>query len=949
MEIIKYACPIILFIFSILAIVFAVIILWSEERKDTENKLLIVFCFSSAIWSIGFGALILQTEAEWAYRCRVFGMIGTILYLITGQMLISYLSGIKKRWTNLFNGFAGLGIFVYFLTVERSQTIYQLDASGMTYSFKAGPANTIYTAYSLILAVIMFCISLYMCFSKVKRVRFFGKIFMVTVAAMLLGTILDTVLPLLGFRAIPGSTLTQFLGMVVAYIAIRANNRSKINIANMSEFIYYSLSMPVLVYNSGKRLQLANDAAAKFFEIDRNLISQKNISLGMLFDKGDDAVFEFEGNSRNIDSSCIQNQIYCNLAINKIQDRYNDVIGYIIIVTDLSERVKTLQRLEEAKQEAEAANHSKTAFLANMSHEIRTPMNAILGFSELILKKDISDTVREYASDIKTSCLNLLTVINDILDISKLDSGKAELSCGNYHTAFLLQEVYHIIDLQARKKGLYFEMNTDPRIPNELYGDMTRVRGILINLLNNAVKYTEHGSVVFNIRLLGMDEKTATLEYTVTDTGIGLEESAMRHLFDSFARFDTKRNTNIEGTGLGLSIVNGYVNLMGGTIKVDSIYGRGTTFTVTLNQDIVDASPLIFNKTTAGDINSLNGIEIEIQNTRVLVTDDNRINLKVIKNTLEHYGLTVETAASGAEAIQLCEKTQYDLIFMDQMMPGMDGIETMKRIRTLSTHYEVGAPGKIIVLTANAILGVRNELMEKGFDEYLSKPIQFQELERVLRQFIPESKFLSGERSVMGEKSVQVMSGEQQRRLSQEPSAASEKKEDVNKNLSEKNYLNVSGDIVKSMFKDGTKDVFIDSSKASDTMLILEDLLPQINVTAGLANCNEDATFYLDILRILYDDADQQLENLQKFWMQKDYPNFIVLIHSLKTQLLNIGYVLLAEDAKALELAGKENRFEYIEGYLDAFVSSYKELKKQLEAVFATIKIANNKSEQKIK
>lgn len=879
MEIIKYACPIILFIFSILAVVFAFIILSSEERKGKENKLLIAFCISSAIWSIGFGALIIQTDVEWAYRCRVFGMIGTIMYLITGQMLVSYLSGIRKKWTNLFDGFAALGVIVYFLTVERSQTIYQLDVSGMTYSFKSGPASTIYTVYSLILAVLMFGISLKMCFSETKRTRFFGKIFMITVAAMLLGTILDTVFPLMGISAIPGSTLTQFPGMVVVYVAIRANNRSKINIANMSEFIYYSLSMPVLVYNPDNRLQIANDAAAKFLNIDQNQISQQNIALETLFDIKEDSVFDFEGTSKNIDSSCISNQIYCNLAINKIQDRYNDIIGYIIIITDLSERVKTLQRLEEAKQEAESANRSKTAFLANMSHEIRTPMNAILGFSELILKKDTSDTVQEYASDIKTSCLNLLAVINDILDISKLDSGKAELSCNNYRTAFLLQEVYHIIDVQARTKGLHFEMNADPRIPNELYGDMTRVRGILINLLNNAVKYTEQGSVVFNIRLLGMDEKVATLEYSVTDTGIGLKESHMKHLFDSFARFDTDRNPNIEGTGLGLSIVNGYVNLMDGTIKVDSIYGRGTTFTVTLKQEIVDDSPLNFTKTTGSDSNTLNVGDMKIQNTRVLVADDNQINLKVIKNTLEYYGLIVETANSGTDAIRLCEKTQYDIVFMDQMMPGMDGIEAMRRIRTLSSHYESGGLGKIVVLTANAILGVRDELMKEGFDEYLSKPIQFQELDRVLKLLLPANKFMT------------------------------------------KNHVETT----------------VSVPKVQNLELILEDMLPQINVTAGLTNCSGDVKVYLDILHILHEDAEKQLSELLELWERKDYPNYIILIHGIKSQLLNVGYSLLAEDARTLEMAGKEKRFEYIEENQEAFVNSYRGLQKQLESVFAEI------------
>ncbi len=869
MEIIKYVCPIILLVFSVLAVFYAAIILMSEHRKGTENKLLVAFCISSAIWSIGFGALLLQTDAEWAYRCRVFGMIGTILYLITGQMLISYLSGIRKYWTNFFDGFACLGVVVYFLTVERSQTIYQLDRSGMTYSFKPGVANTIYTAYSLILAFLMFGIALHMCSSKVKRIRFFGKIFIIVDLIMLLGTVLDTVFPLMGIPAIPGSTMTQFLGVVVLYLAITANNRSKINIANMSEFIYYSLSVPVLVYDAKGHLQIANDEAAKFLAIDRNQMSQQNIRLGMHFDVDDKTVFDFEGMNDTTDCVCIHNDVFCNLAINKIQDRYEDVIGYIIIVTDLSERMKNLQHLEEAKQEAEAANRSKSAFLANMSHEIRTPMNAILGFSELALKKDDPDSVREYVQDIKNSCLNLLAVINDILDISKLDSGKAELSCSNYRSAALLQEIYHIIDIQAKKKGLSFEMNTDPSIPNELFGDKTRVRGILINILSNAVKYTEQGGVTFNVRMPAKDDNFATLEFSVTDTGIGLKKSSMEHLFDSFTRFDSQRNSNIEGTGLGLAIVNGYVKLMGGTIDVDSVYGQGSTFTVTLQQKIVDASPLSLTGSTIQDNNALNVDEIIIRDTHVLVTDDNHINLKVIKNTLEYYGLVVDTAASGAEAIQLCKQNSYDLIFMDQMMPVMDGIETMQRLR------ELGVSGKIIALTANAILGVREELMETGFDEYLSKPIQFRELDKILKRFVPAEK-------IQTQKEEECVQAESE--------------------------------------------------------LSLEEMLPQIDIALGLEHCLDDRDFYVDVLRILYDDADTQLADLQKMWKEKDYKNYIVQIHSLKTQLLNVGYTSLAEDARALEIAGKEERYGYIEDNQDAFVKSYTEFKMQLEVVFSSKK-----------
>ncbi len=740
MEFIKYICPLILFASSVLAYFLTILILWSPERKETENKLLAALCLGSGIWSMGFGALFLQTDPEIAYHCRAIGMIGTMLYLIIALILTCFLSKLPRNLSRFFYILASAGFFIYFLTVERSQTIYKLDTLGMTYSFKPGPANTIYTIYSVLVALSILGISIYMCFSPLKRIRHFGKLILLMDAIVLFGTILDTVLPLMGMAAIPGSTITQFWGMVVAFVAIRADKRSKINITNMSEFIYYSLSIPVLVYDSKYTLKLANDAAAKFFGIRQDTLSQAALTPETLFRTDADTLFGFTSNSHSIDTTCLSNDIYCNLSVNKIIDRYDDVIGYIVIVSDLSERMKNMQRLEEARKDAEAANRAKTAFLANMSHEIRTPMNAIMGFSELILKMDISGPVYEYVSDIRNSSRNLLAIINDILDISKLDSGKTELFCTEYQTRNLLQDVYLIIDVQAQKKGLLFQMTADPRIPSELYGDATRIRSILVNILNNAIKYTREGSVHFNIRLLDVQGEMATLEYSIIDTGIGIKESALEHLFDSFSRFDSKKNSDIEGTGLGLSIVNGYVKLMDGSIKVDSIYGVGSTFTVTIPQKIVNSAPMSTQPVAPASEPVTTQENIRIHDTHVLVTDDNPVNLKVIKSTLEMFGFTVDTAASGEEAVTRCETTQYDMIFMDQMMPHMDGTEAMLRIREVSPLYNHGGPCKIIALTANALTGVREELLAKGFDEYLSKPIDWDMLEKLIKFFIPADK-----------------------------------------------------------------------------------------------------------------------------------------------------------------------------------------------------------------
>ena len=469
---------------------------------------------------------------------------------------------------------------------------------------------------------------------------------------------------------------------------------------------------------------------------------------------------------------------------------------------------------------------------------------------------DIGPKVREYVSDIRISCQNLLAVINDILDLSKLDSGKMELNCGNFYFRPLLQDAFHIIDIQARKKGLQVLMEIAPEAPQELYGDKTRLRSILINLLGNAVKYTPSGHISFKVKVLEKTESNAKIQYIISDTGIGLTEEAKAHLFETFKRFDHEKNSSIEGTGLGLAIVNGYVQLMGGIIDVDSVYGKGSTFTVTLSHRVIDGTPLEAFDVSEQEASSLNTAGLRFCHGDVLVTDDNQINLKVIRDTLEYYGLKVDTASSGQDAIELCRSKNYDLVFMDQMMPGMDGIEAMR---------------KIIVLTANAITGMRKELMDKGFDEYLGKPVNFHELERVLLQFLTTSE---------------------------EPPAPEI------------------------------------SPKATSS---LRDLLPEIDTEKGILQCGGDEALYLNILHLLRDSADEQLSYLTELLRTQDYENYIIHAHSLKGQLLNIGYTELSAAARELEYAAKEKRYEELPGLTGAFVDRYLVLSEQLDNAFANL------------
>lgn len=740
----KYIFSGILFASGVLAFYFAFQILRSEERKYTECRMLSIFCIASGIWSTGFSILFLQTNPYNGYLCRSIAMSGVFLYLIMAQVLVCYISGIHKYLQYMLNGLSLTGYIVYFLIIQKNQTVYYLDASGMmTYYFKKGLPNTLYTLYSIMIAINIFSITIYMLKrSKVKRLKAFAKRFLIVESLILLGMILDTIFPLIGKSAIPGSSITQFWGAAVLYYAISVMNRSRINITNMSEFIYYSLSMPVVVYDTNHNLKIMNDAASSFFNVSQGSKEPEHLPIEQLFDVAEQDAFSFEGTCKSVDAVCHKNQLFCDLTINKILDSYGDVIGYIMIVTDLSERMKDMQNLEEAKKEAEAANQSKSTFLANMSHEIRTPMNAIVGLSELVLNLELSSTAREYLLDIKNSSLNLLAIINDILDISKLESGKMELECENYYTSSLLQDVFLIINTQAKKKGLSFSMNVASDFPNQLFGDKIRIRGILINLLNNSVKYTNTGSVKLDIQVQKKEPDIAQLQFQISDTGVGINKEELDSIFESFSQVDRKVHRGTEGTGLGLAIVKGYVDLMKGTISVDSTYGEGSTFTVAFNQKIIDAKPIDSFTKEEQEEKTFSLGNMKIQNTQVLIVDDNLVNLKVAKRSFEHYGLQADTAMSGENAIALCKEKEYHLIFMDQMMPQMDGIEAMQKIRKISPFYASGSDCKMIVLTANAISGVREQLMKQGFDEYLGKPIDFKQLERLFLKFIPKENLV---------------------------------------------------------------------------------------------------------------------------------------------------------------------------------------------------------------
>lgn len=385
------------------------------------------------------------------------------------------------------------------------------------------------------------------------------------------------------------------------------------------------------------------------------------------------------------------------------------------------------------------ATEAKSVFLANMSHEIRTPINAVLGMDEMILRESRESQIREYASDIQAAGKNLLSIINDVLDFSKIESGKMELVSGEYDFASRIHDIMNIIKLKAQSKGLYMKLELDETLPSGLYGDDNRIQQILVNLLNNAVKYTNEGGVTLSIGGRVQDDMVK-LHFEVKDTGIGIRQEDIDKLFAKYERIEEQRNRNVEGTGLGMSIVVHLLNMMGSKLCLESVYGQGSCFSFDLEQKIVRTEPIGNLEERLREENSSYSYEVSFTapDARILVVDDNEINRKVFEQLLKASKVQVDCADSGKACLELVKQKAYDIIFMDHMMPDMDGIETLDKLNSLPENRSTDAV--VIALTANAIAGAREVYLTAGFDGYMTKPIVPKLLEQMIMEQLPKEK-----------------------------------------------------------------------------------------------------------------------------------------------------------------------------------------------------------------
>ena len=550
-----------------------------------------------------------------------------------------------------------------------------------------------------------------------------------------------------------------------------------------------------------------------------------------------------------------------------------------------------VELLAKETKRADVANQAKTDFLAKMSHEIRTPINAVLGMNEVILRESKEEHIRGYAKDVEGAANSLLSIINDILDITKIEAGKVEIIPVEYDFSSIVHDVSNMISFKARAKSLDFKLNIDENIPNGLLGDDVRIRQILVNILNNAVKYTHEGSVALNIRLLPCEEKDyVKLAFSVKDTGIGIKEEDIPKLYEPFERIEEKRNRGIEGTGLGMNITMQLLSLMGSSLKVESVYGEGSTFSFVLTQEVVDAAPI-------GDLEErirTQAKEYTYQGTftapsaSVLVVDDNATNLKVMVNLLKPTKIAIDVADGGYACLEMAQKKHYDLIFLDHMMPDLDGIETLQRMKEMCDSMCEGVP--VIALTANAITGAKEMYLSKGFDAFLAKPIVPEKLEQMIVEMLPEDL-------VVFEMDEAVTSA-------------------------------CGGD------GDGSQVLRCEKRELPE---VPEELLPTVegvDWNYGLLHL-KDAQLLKDTVIDFYRTIDSEADALEKWYGQIEVSEealrqYRIKVHGMKSSAALIGAVPLSGVAKLLEYAARDKKMEVIHAVTSVFLEDWRSYKEKL-------------------
>jgi len=531
-----------------------------------------------------------------------------------------------------------------------------------------------------------------------------------------------------GYDIVPASSaISMFvLGMTVVH------QREFDTASRAHEKIIKEMDEAVLILDSKCNILEANDSAKRLFGNEQKYSGSEKIADREFAQTINDCIDE-RVNATEFEKD---EHVY-EVHLTEIR-RNKSISGYSVSLFDITTQRRQLEKMQQLKADADRANRAKTDFLARMSHEIRSPINAIMGMNEMILRESAEDDIKAYALDARNSTDTLLSIINDLLDSAKIEAGKMEINPVEYRIGRLLKDLKNMMAVKAKEKRLALRMVVDENIPSVLMGDDVRVKQILLNLLSNAIKYTSKGGILLSVKG-DIEGDSVVLHCSVKDTGMGIKAENLPHLFDAFERISVGKNRYIEGTGLGLNITSKFLKLMGSELKVESTYGEGSCFYFDLKQGIVDSKPVgnFQSEARRKEVEFKYKVRFTAPDARVLVVDDSKVNLKVFTNLLKDTQMQITTALSGRECLRLVKENKYDLIFLDHMMPEMDGVETLHHLKKMAVNISLDAP--VVMLTANASDGAKEQYIQEGFDDFLSKPINTAALEKMIYKMLPQN------------------------------------------------------------------------------------------------------------------------------------------------------------------------------------------------------------------
>lgn len=724
------------------------------------------------------------------------------------------------------------------------------------YTLEISPAPMYYVYMAFLLAEIMTTIGIIISsYCSQRSMPNKGKIHFLMIAAMLSPMLLLSlrILKILkGDDPTPLGILLSCIFMSIAVVKYGLFDPVK----NAKNYIIDNLKEAVIVTDADHRFLFLNSMADKIITSINKEQGYSTDDKIYAFIQGSQDFFDWKDRHYQVEETVLKD---------------NELIqGYMMTIVDVTKIIEQNHLMKRLVLQTEDANRAKTNFVSNMSHEIRTPMNSIVGITEILLRSRHSPKEQEYLLNIQSSGRVLLTIINDVLDCSKMEAGKMQLFDEPYDTCSLFHDLRISMENRIGHSGLELIYDIDQDIPCKLKGDMGRIRQVIINLVNNAIKYTEKGSVRFSVHVRQKNTDKVMLYYEVADTGIGIRKEDQKILFDAFQRVEMDRNRYVEGTGLGLTISQNLVNMMGGVIEVESEYGKGSRFFFTIEQTIIDPTP-VSAVNYNGQKDNVTEKEAEClfiaPEAHILLVDDNELNLVVAKELLKPLRMQIDTAENGLQAVKMVRGSQYDLVLMDHMMPVMDGIEAAKAIRALPEDKYQKLP--IIALTANAMVDARKEFLNAGMNGFVAKPIDFARICNQLKLWLPK-------------------------------------------------------DLVRDVPKEEAKKLLADD--LSDREIQPEDPQMGFSFEEGVNHCGSKAAL-MKTIRIFYRTIDSKANKIEQCLKEGLISDYVIEVHALKSSALLIGAVPLSEAAKELEDYGKQGKTEVLEEKTPDVLTLYRDLK----------------------